>query len=70
MTRFIITSLAGLAISWCAVAVTVDVLAWSFIIGAAVVCVLIPVANFLIFRGWVFATHMTEDVLPSAQEPR
>jgi putative flippase GtrA len=69
IARFVITSLAGLLISWCAMAITVDVLAWPYVIGAAVVCVLIPVANFFIFRGWVFAMHKTADVLPSAQEP-
>lgn len=69
MTRFVITSLAGLVIAWCVMAITADVLAWSYIIGAAVVCLLIPIANFFIFRGWVFATHKTEDVLSSAREP-
>lgn len=70
MTRFVITSLAGLVIAWCVMAITVDVLAWPYFAGAAVICVLIPVANFFIFRGWVFATRKSEDVLPSAREPR
>jgi putative flippase GtrA len=69
MTRFLITSLAGLAISWCAMAITTEVLAWPFFVGAAAVCILIPVANFFIFRGWVFATHKAKDALPSAREP-
>lgn len=70
MTRFVVTSLAGLVIAWCVMAITVDVLALPYFIGAAVVCILIPIANFFIFRGWVFATHKTEDVLPSARGPR
>ncbi len=69
MTRFVITSLAGLLIAWCVMAITTDVLTWSYFIGAAVVCVLIPVANFYLFRGWVFATHKTDDILSSAREP-
>lgn len=70
MTRFVITSLAGLVIAGCVMAITVDVLAWPYFAGAAVICVLIPVANFFIFRGWVFATRKSENVLPSAREPR
>lgn len=70
MTRFAVTSLAGLAIAWCVMAITADVLAWPYLAGAAVICVLIPVANFFIFRGWVFATRKSEDVLLSAREPR
>lgn len=70
MTRFVITSLAGLVFAWCVMAITVDVLAWPYLAGAAVICVLIPVENFFIFRGWVFATRKSEDVLPSAREPR
>jgi putative flippase GtrA len=64
MTRFVITSLAGFVIAWCVMAITVDVLAWPYFTGAAAICVLIPVANFFIFRGWVFATHKTEDASP------
>jgi putative flippase GtrA len=66
MTRFVVTSLAGLVIAWCVVAITVNVLAWPYFIGAAIVCIVIPVANFFIFRGWVFATHKAEDASPSA----
>lgn len=69
IVRFVVTSLAGLMISWCAMAIAVDALALPYVIGAAVVCILIPVANFFMFRSWVFATHKTAEVLPSAREP-
>jgi putative flippase GtrA len=57
VVRFIITSLVGLFMSWCVMAVTVDVLSWFYFVGTAAICVLIPVVNFFVFRGWVFATR-------------
>jgi putative flippase GtrA len=69
MVRFIVTSLVGLGIAWCAMAVTTGVSAGSYVIGATVVCVLIPVANFFIFRGWVFVRREADDALPSTREP-
>jgi putative flippase GtrA len=55
VVRFVVTSLAGLAASWCVMAFTVAVLEWPYLSGALLVCVLIPAINFFVFRGWVFA---------------
>ena len=55
VVRFVVTSLAGLAASWCGVAFTVVVLEWPYLIGTLLVCALVPAINFFVFRGWVFA---------------
>jgi putative flippase GtrA len=55
VVRFVVASLAGLAASWCVMAITVAVLEWPYLSGALFVCVLIPAINFFVFRGWVFA---------------
>lgn len=69
VARFIITSLAGLFLSWCVMAIAVDVLSWPYVIGAAAICVLIPIVNFFMFRGWVFVTRRDAEALPSSREP-
>jgi len=55
VVRFVVTSLAGLAVSWGVMAFTVAVLEWPYLSGALLVCVLIPAMNFFVFRSWVFA---------------
>jgi putative flippase GtrA len=55
VVRFVVTSLVGLAASWCVMAFAVGVLEWPYLSGALLVCVLIPAINFFVFRGWVFA---------------
>ena len=55
--RFIVMSLAGLVVSWCAMALTVDVLHWPYLTGAIGTCVIIPVLNFFVLRGWVFTAQ-------------
>jgi putative flippase GtrA len=55
--KFVITSIAGLIVSWCVMAWSTDLMAWPYFVGAAIVCFLIPVANFFAFRGWVFAVR-------------
>ena len=57
VARFIVMSLAGLVVSWCAMALTVDVLQWPYLTGAIGTCVIIPVLNFFVLRGWVFTTQ-------------
>ena len=57
VVRFVVTSLAGLAASWCVMAFTVVVLDWPYLIGTLLVCALVPAMNFLVFRGWVFAVR-------------
>jgi putative flippase GtrA len=69
VARFVITSLAGLIVSWCVMAITIDVLTWPYFVGAVAICVLIPLVNFFVFRGWVFAMRKDTKALPSAREP-
>jgi putative flippase GtrA len=69
VARFVITSLAGLVVSWCVMAITVDVLSWPYFVGAAAICVLIPFVNFFVFRGWVFGMRKGAEALPSVRKP-
>ena len=64
VARFVITSMAGLALAWCVMAISVDVLSWPYVVGAAAICLLIPIVNFFVFRGWVFAMRRDEENLP------
>ena len=61
VVRFAVTSLAGLAASWCVMAFVVAVLEWPYLTGALAVCVLVPAINFFVFRGWVFAMREGRD---------
>ncbi|MCK1287609.1 GtrA family protein [Bradyrhizobium sp. 44] len=54
VARFVVMSLAGLVVSWCVMALTVDLLHWPYLTGAIGVCVMIPVLSFFLMRGWVF----------------
>ncbi len=54
VTRFVATSLAGLAVSYWTVWLFNDYLKMPYWTGAAVVCVVVPTMNFLIFNRWVF----------------
>lgn len=53
--RFVVTSLAGLGISYGAMWLTEHALEIPYVFGAAAVCVLIPLTNFFVFKHWVFA---------------
>jgi putative flippase GtrA len=68
VVRFVVTSLAGLAVSWGVMAFTLVVLEWPYLSGALLVCVLIPAINFLVFRGWVFAMSEGENGNAAAGE--
>lgn len=59
IARFIITSIAGIAVSYGAMWVTIELLKWSFFTGAIIVCIVIPIANFFAFRMWVFVGKVT-----------
>ena len=52
--RFVITGLAGLGLSYAVMFVVNERLGWSYIVGSFGTCVLIPVANYIVFRAWVF----------------
>jgi putative flippase GtrA len=68
VVRFAVTSLAGLAASWCVMAFAVAVLEWPYLTGALAVCVLIPAINFFVLRGWVFAVGERRDSNVAAGE--
>ncbi|HEX2255276.1 MAG TPA: GtrA family protein [Afifellaceae bacterium] len=52
--RFLVVSLTGLAISFFIMAFFVRTLALPYVVGGAVICLLIPLVNFLVFERWVF----------------
>lgn len=52
--RFVITATMGLTIATGLVYVCNELLDWPSMIATALVCILIPVANFIAFRWWVF----------------
>jgi putative flippase GtrA len=54
--RFVVSSLVGLAVSFCAMSFSVTFLELPYVVGAAVVCILIPLGNFFVFQYWVFAS--------------
>ena len=58
MGRFILTAVAGFALCWLITHVTVAVLSWPYLAATVLICVLIPVANYFVFKGWVFATGL------------
>ncbi len=53
-------SLAGLVVSWGVMTFTVDVLDWHYLSGALLVCVIVPILNFFVLRGWVFTVRRGE----------
>lgn len=55
VARFVITSLFGLGVSYGVMVLCKDLLNFPYIVGAVAVCVLIPLANYLVFKHWVFA---------------
>jgi hypothetical protein len=42
---------------------------WPYLIGAIGVCVIVPVMNFFVMRGWVFAVQQTRDRSVAAGDP-
>lgn len=65
---FIVMSLAGLLVSWCAMALTVDVLHLPYLTGAIGTCVIVPALNFFVLRGWVFTTQARPPLLTGGQQ--
>lgn len=55
--KFLLTALLGLLASYGLVFLTTEVLHWWFIIGNAAVCVFIPIANYFVFKLWVFGSE-------------
>jgi putative flippase GtrA len=54
VSRFVITAVIGLSTATGLVYICNDLLGWPSLLGTAIVCVLIPAANFVAFRCWVF----------------
>ncbi|MGV8834210.1 MAG: GtrA family protein [Devosia sp.] len=54
--RFVVISLFGFAVSYTSMRYFTDMLGLPYVVGALVVCVVLPVANFVIFKHWVFAS--------------
>lgn len=52
--RFVFTAATGVVIATGLVQVCNELLGWPSVIATALVCILIPVANFIAFRWWVF----------------
>ncbi|MDI1264415.1 MAG: GtrA family protein [bacterium] len=63
IVRFVVTSLAGLAVSWCVMAFAVGLMHWPYLWGAIGVCVVVPILNFFVLRGWVFAARRDGDAV-------
>ncbi|MGB3024328.1 GtrA family protein [Paradevosia shaoguanensis] len=53
--RFLVTALVGLALSYGLVYLASDVLHLWPVVGNVAVCILIPVANYFVFKLWVFS---------------
>jgi putative flippase GtrA len=70
VVSFVVTSLAGLAASWCVMDFTVALLEWPYLCGALLVCVLIPAINFFVFCSWVFAVREGRNSNVTAGEQR
>ena len=68
VARFLLTSLAGLMISWCMMGFTV-LMQLPYWIGAISVCAIVPIMNFFVMRGWVFAAQQTRDRNVAAGDP-
>jgi putative flippase GtrA len=58
VTRFSITSIIGLCLCWVITYVTSHVLGWPYFAGTLLICILIPVINYSLFQGWVFAAGL------------
>lgn len=55
MFRFLITSLFGFAVSYFSIVYFSEILGLHYVFGALMVCVILPLANYFIFKRWVFA---------------
>lgn len=58
--RFIVTSVAGLVISFWAMSFSVNILGLPYMAGAAAVCFLIPLTNYFVFQHWVFVRRQPD----------
>lgn len=68
IVRFLVTASVGLALSYGLVYLASDVLRWPSIVGNIGVCILIPIANYFVFKLWVF-TPETKSATVQPQGP-
>ncbi|MFN4212156.1 MAG: GtrA family protein, partial [Devosia sp.] len=54
MVKFLVTSLFGFLVSYFSVAYA-TYLGLHYVVGAIIVCAVLPIANYFIFKRWVFA---------------
>lgn len=54
LRRFVLASTFGLFLSFAIVKFTEDVLNWPLMVASVLVCVAIPVSNYLLMKIWVF----------------
>ncbi|HTM76303.1 MAG TPA: GtrA family protein [Devosia sp.] len=69
VVRFLVTALVGLALSYGLVYLASDVLHWWSVIGNIAVCIFIPIANYFVFKLWVFMPE-TPSATIQPQGPR
>ncbi len=67
--RFLLTSLAGLAISYWVMVFFTETLSAPYVIGGVMICILIPLINFAMLKYWVFTEH-NDRILPTIQRRR
>lgn len=53
--RFLLTSALGLAVSYWGVSLITENFGQSYLAGAAFVCIVLPVVNYILYSIWVFA---------------
>lgn len=58
VARFLVTALVGLALSYGLVYLASDVLHLWSVAGNVAVCILIPIANYFVFKLWVFSPKL------------
>lgn len=68
IVRFLATALVGLALSYSLVYLVSEVLHWWSVIGNIAVCILIPIANYFVFKFWVF-TPETPSTIAEPHDP-
>jgi putative flippase GtrA len=57
VVKYLLTAVAGIGISSGVMYLVVHIMEWPALVASLIVCILIPVSNYLMFKFWVFATH-------------
>lgn len=77
ITRFAVTAWAGLALCW-GITCATEWLKWPYLFSTLLICVIVPIVNYFIFKGWVFTRGLrkiqrgvsmkTSEPLPPTQD--